>query len=189
MASRSHAEDQQSSTNAINRKHTSGNEKDLQQVPVGKKRRGLIERSLLLLFWGLALLCVVASVVVLTVKFYLVPNLNQFREQIEAIVVESSGQPITFEELEASWSGLNPVFRLSNVRLKDESMESNFSFSELYVEISSLSLFKGEVELLAFRFLKPEISVVRNRDGAVSILGITVFPHAEVGDNHLIDWF
>ncbi|MEK9867524.1 MAG: hypothetical protein VW621_07645, partial [Betaproteobacteria bacterium] len=134
----------------------------MQQATVGKKRRGLIERSLLLLLWGLAAACVVASVVVLTVKFYLVPNLDQFREQIEAVVVESSGQPLTFEEIEASWSGLNPVFRLSNVRLKDESRENNFSFSELYVEISSLSLLKGEVELLAFRFLKPEILVVRN---------------------------
>ena len=161
----------------------------MQQATVGKKRRGLIERSLLLLLWGLAAACVVASIVVLTVKFYLVPNLDQFREQIEAVVVESSGQPFTFEEIESSWSGLNPVFRLSNVRLKDESRENNFSFSELYVEISSLSLLRGEVELLAFRFLKPEILVVRNRDGAVSILGITVFPHAEVGDNHLIDWF
>ncbi|MEL0130959.1 MAG: hypothetical protein VW880_06050, partial [Betaproteobacteria bacterium] len=161
----------------------------MQQATVGKKRRGLIERSLLLLLWGLAAACVVASVVVLTVKFYLVPNLDQFREQIEAVVVESSGQPLTFEEIEASWSGLNPVFRLSNVRLRDESRENNFSFSELYVEISSLSLLKGEVELLAFRFLKPEILVVRNRGGGVSIAGITVFPHAEVGDNHLIDWF
>ncbi|MEK9917250.1 MAG: hypothetical protein VW645_07460, partial [Betaproteobacteria bacterium] len=134
----------------------------MQQATVGKKRRGLIERSLLLLLWGLAAACVVASVVVLTAKFYLVPNLDQFREQIEAVVVESSGQPLTFEEIEASWSGLNPVFRLSNVRLRDESMENNFSFSELYVEISSLSLLKGEVELLAFRFLKPEILVVRN---------------------------
>ena len=161
----------------------------MQQATVGKKRRGLIERSLLLLLWGLAAACVVASVIVLTVKFYLVPNLDQFREQIEAVVVESSGQPLTFEEIEASWSGLNPVFRLSNVRLRDESIENNFSFSELYVEISSLSLLKGEVELLAFRFLKPEILVVRNRGGGLSIAGIKVFPHAEVGDNHLIDWF
>ena len=75
---------------------------------MGKLGRFALELALLLAIAG--------ALVLLTLRYRILPDIERYHEQITAAASAAIGQPLTIGRIEADWDGLRPRLLLSDVQ-------------------------------------------------------------------------
>lgn len=126
-------------------------------------------RATLALLW---FAIIVFSVIILSLRYLILPNIDEYRERIAAKVSEALGQTVTIKQLHASWNGLNPHLSLRNIDIYDTEQRVALSFDHIEASVSWLSIALLEPRLSSLTIHDPALSIRREEDGTIYIAGI-----------------
>ena len=131
---------------------------------MGKLTRFALELVLLLAIAGALLL--------LTLRYRILPDIEHYHEQITAAASAAIGQPLTIGKIEADWDGLRPRLLLSNVQILDQQGHVALNLPRLENTVAWTSLPTAELRFYSLVIDNPDLSVRRDVRGQWYVAGI-----------------
>ena len=125
------------------------------------------------------------AAIVLALRYWLLPDIERYRPQIEARVAAAVGQPIRIGAIDAGWDGLRPQIALSDVRIYDAEGREALVLPSVENILSWRSLLHGEVRLRALRIQGPRLAIRRDAAGTLYVAGFKLAPGG--GDSGFAD--
>ena len=120
----------------------------------------------------LALGCyVVLCVAFLGVRHWVLPNIDQWREPLQRQLSSLLSLRVTLGSVAADWRGVHPRFKLTETTLRDERGRTLLQIPALDVVVAWHSLLTGDPEFLGFRADGVELTIRRDLNGRMSLLG------------------
>lgn len=128
------------------------------------------------------------SSLLLLLRYWLLPDIEHYRETIASVISEASGQHITFGEISANWDGFRPHMMLRTIKVHDK--EGNVSLLLHRVEgtLSWRSLLHGELRLREIRIEQPDLIIHRDSSGAIHVAGFALTSELTDDANGFSDW-
>ncbi len=120
---------------------------------------------------------------VLVLRFWLLPDIERYRDDIAAAVTRTVGKPVKIGRIEAGWLGLNPRISLSDVRIYDPEGREALALPSVENVLSWSSVLRGEPRLHSLVIEGLRLQVRRDSEGALYVAG------RKVGaDGGFTDW-
>lgn len=136
----------------------------------------MVKKSLIWLYsaatWLLWVGVILMACVVLGLRYYVLPNIQQYKPDIVAYASQAAGQKIDIGKIKAGWSGLHPHLDLYDLKLYDAQGRPALVLGHVETELSWLSLALGDLRLSSLVIHQPELTIRREADGAVYVAGI-----------------
>src|SRR5262245_52275194 len=126
------------------------------------------------------------AVLLLGLRFWVLPKVAEHREQIAAIAARTIGQPVKIGAIEAGWYGLRPQINLSDVRILDAEGREALVLPSIENVLSWSSLLHGEVRLSMVVIDGLRVTVRRDVAGEIYVAGLKV--GANPGTPGFTDW-
>lgn len=139
------------------------------------------------LVWALLAVAFVTGAVVLGLRYWLLPNIDHFRDDIARVVSNASRQHISIGKISGNWDGLRPRLVLENVTVYDRSDRPALEFSRVDSTLSWRSLAIMRVSFHALDIYKPVLDVRRDPQGGIWVAGIELDQSAGEGGG-FADW-
>ena len=149
--------------------------------------RPALRRAGRLLGWAAVLLYFGFVVLVLALRYSILPNIEQYRPGIEQLSSRALGLQVNIGRIDASWLGLSPDLTLSNVQISDAEGRPALAFSRIEAVLSWWSVPKATLKLRLLRIDEP---VLHLRPDAKKKKIITDIPLADSNENdgQVSDW-
>ena len=138
------------------------------------------------LVWGFWIVYFAFVVLVLVLRYGVLPHIERYRPDIERLASRQLGQSVSIGRIEASWEGINPDLTLLDVRFAERDGRQAFAFSRVEAILSWWSVPSAELKLRLLRINQPTLNVRRDVAGRIFIAGMPV-TH-EPGGNGASDW-
>ena len=138
------------------------------------------------LTWGLLAVVLALAAAVITLRYWILPNVESYREDIARVVSERARQKVTIERIDANWEGLRPQLKLENLTVHDAAGRPSFRLSRMDLTLSWLSLATLDLRFHAIDIHRPTLHVRRDARGSVSIAGVEL--SGGEGDSGFADW-
>jgi uncharacterized protein (TIGR02099 family) len=147
------------------------------------------KRLHLILWVSVGLLLFFCAAVVLSLRYWILPDIERYHDLISVSVSKSIGQPVTIGRIEADWRGIRPHLLLSDVRILDRNnpQVSALAFHHVDGVVSWLSLLTGQVRLYSLELDQPDLLIKRDAQGVLHIAGVALGGPPKAGNN-LADW-
>ena len=140
-------------------------------------------RFVLWTFWAIYFGFVV---LVLVLRYSVLPNIESYRGDIERLASQGLGQAVSIGRIEASWAGVNPDLTLLDVRIADAQGRPALAFSSVETVLSWWSVPRLQLRLQLLRIDEPTLHLRRETDGRIFIAGIPL--SQEGGNSNVSDW-
>lgn len=127
------------------------------------------------------------AILFLTLRYWVLPNVERYRADIVEAVTQAVGLPVTVERISADWRGLRPQLELVNVRLFDAGGHEALVLPSVVNVIAWRSLLFLDLRLHALEVDELKLSVRRDAQGRITVAGILLEPEKQ-GDGRLTDW-
>ena len=131
-------------------------------------------RILVAYFWsGFALVVLAVAVFVSLVRLML-PEIGEYRSEIETWVSQYMAQPVEIDEIQADWRGWTPHLHLTGIRLLDTTRSrtlTNFEHADVTVDMFASVIRRGLVPG-KLTVSGVELTLLRSPNGAVTIEGV-----------------
>lgn len=142
-----------------------------------------LRRSLTWLFWlgyfGFAL-------VILVLRYLVLPNIENYRAEIERGISQAAGLPVSIARIDTHWQGLRPHLSLRGFGIHDAAGQPGLTFDTVETELSWTSLWRWELRLHRLEVDSPALRIRREKDGRIFVAGIELNTAASGAD--LSDW-
>lgn len=138
------------------------------------------------LVWGFWLTYFGFVVLVLSLRYGVLPHIEDYRVDIERLASRELGQTVSIGRIEASWEGINPDLTLLDVRIADAEGRPALAFSRVESILSWWSVPSAQLKLRLLRINEPTLHLRRSVDGRVFIAGIPI--NRERNDNDVSGW-
>jgi uncharacterized protein (TIGR02099 family) len=126
------------------------------------------------------------AALVLALRFWLLPGIEQYREHIVAAVSRAVGAPVKIGAIEAGWLGLRPQVNFYDVRLYDAQGREALALPAVENVIAWRSLLVGGLRLHSLAIDRPRLGVRRDAAGALYVAGVKL---SDAPSDHRIgDW-
>jgi len=136
---------------------------------------------------GAVLICgFVFALVVLGVRFWVLPNIEDYRETIARELSAATQQRITIGRLQGRWSGINLQLTLDDLAVFDRAGRPALKLERVDSTLSWWSLVLWEPRFDSIEIEHPDLNVTRNKHGVLSVAGIELAENA--GGGGLADW-
>ena len=119
----------------------------------------------------------------LALRFWLLPDIERYRDHIVAAVSRSVGQPVRIGGIEAGWLGLNPRIALSDVRIYDREGREALVLPAVENVLAWTPLLRGELRLHSLMIDGLRLQVRRDAAGLLYVAGTKLG-----GDSQFTDW-
>ena len=139
-----------------------------------------------LCFYGVVAALLLAGSVVLGLRYWLLPNAEAYRTDLEAALSKATGQRITIGHISGDWQGWRPHVSLGEVTLYDKAGQAALTLDRIDQSLSWLSLVFLEPRFYSLEIRHPELTVRRLEDGRIVVAGIDVGKTEDGGG--LSDW-
>jgi uncharacterized protein (TIGR02099 family) len=146
----------------------------------------LTHRLWRVVIWGFWLVYFGFVLLVLALRYSILPNIENYRGDIERIASQGLGQPVSIGRIEASWAGINPDLTLFDVRIADTQGRPALAFSRVESILSWWSVPSAQLQLRLLRIDEPTLHLRRDTDGRISVAGIPL--SQERSDGAVADW-
>jgi len=123
----------------------------------------------------------------LAARYWLLPRIDQARPWIEARASALLAADVRIGRIEATWRGIDPVLRLSDVRLLGPAGEINLALPRVDATIAWATAPLLWIRFQSLAFEAPELDVRRLADGRYQVAGYVLDPHAR-GNGGALDW-
>ena len=136
--------------------------------------------------WTLLTCAFVFALVILVVRFWVLPHIGDYREPIAQQLSEATRQRVTIGKLDGRWSGLNLQLTLGDVVLYDRANQPALTLQRIDSTLSWWSLILREPRFDSIEIRNSALNVKRDAKGVFSIAGIELNQHADGGG--ISDW-
>lgn len=126
------------------------------------------------------------AAVFLGLRYWLLPNIENYRGDIIAKVSRSIGLPVKIGAITTDWQGLRPRLSTVDVRVYDRNGREALVLPAVENVIGWRSLFVGELRSHSFVIDRPKLAVRRDASGEVYVAGIRV--SGDKGEGKVTDW-
>lgn len=125
------------------------------------------------------------TVLVLALRFVVLPKVADYRDEIERAASKAVGQPVSIGRIEARWQGLNPDLVLDDVVVADRQGGAAFSLTRVEGVMSWQSLLRLRPILSLLAFDGPVLHVRREVNGKLTVAGMDT---ESEGDPAFAEW-
>lgn len=132
------------------------------------------------------LLAVAAGVVVLSLRYWILPDIEQYHDDVTQAASQAIGLPVTIGKISGGWRGLRPNLTFNDVRLYDAHGNNTLILKQVDNVLSWMTVLTGELRLHALEIDEPDLLVRRDKQGRLHIAGLQA--GAQGGDGKLSDW-
>lgn len=110
--------------------------------------------------------------VYLVLRFYLLPNIHQYKDEIAARISNVAQQRITIGDIRATWDKLHPVVATSNITIYDAQNRPALEFEHIVATLSWKSLSSLQPRLADLSIVSPQLIIRRETLGDIFVAGI-----------------
>ncbi|MBI5330387.1 MAG: TIGR02099 family protein [Betaproteobacteria bacterium] len=121
---------------------------------------------------------IVVCAVALALRFWFLPDIGQYKAELEREASRAVGAPVRIGQLQADWLGLNPRVSLLGVRVQPKE-GAPLILPRVDAIASWLSLPLFDLRLARLDVVAPQLVIRRDRDGILYVGGIPVNQSAE----------
>lgn len=121
------------------------------------------------LLWGII---IVVAVSVLTLRWFVLPNVQNYKDDIARNISEAAGQQVTIGGIKAGWDGMRPYLDLREIVVHDAKNNPALSLDHVEASLSWLSIPLMEPRLASLTIHEPRLTVRRDEAGAIYVAGI-----------------
>ncbi len=157
----------------------------LKYFPIRLIRHGLKWLSRIILV-VLALAAVMGALAIIVLRYWLLPDIEQYHDKITASLSGAIGNPVTIGKIQGDWQGFLPHLNFTDVRILDEQRQPALVLQRIEGDVSWMSLFTAELRLASLEIDRPELLIRRDVQGKFFIGGVALSKKG--GDNNLADW-
>jgi uncharacterized protein (TIGR02099 family) len=126
------------------------------------------------------------TVLFLTLRYLVLPNIDHYKGDIEQAASRALGNPVSISRVYASWSGFRPSLFLGDVVLHDRQGRPALSLPSISATISWWSI-AGTVRFHALELNRPNLEIRREADGKLFVAGIQL-DLSKPSDGKGLDW-
>ncbi|HWA13370.1 MAG TPA: YhdP family protein [Burkholderiales bacterium] len=116
----------------------------------------------------------VFMVLVLGLRYYVLPNIDAYRAAIEDAVSQATGQKVAIGAVHGSWKGYRPELDLADVKVFDDRGEVAFQLDRVEAVLAWVSLLSAQVRFDSIEVRGPRVDVRRDAQGGLHVAGIAV---------------
>jgi len=140
-----------------------------------------------ILGWVLLALYFLFAAALLSLRYWILPKVAEYRSDIEQSVSKALGQRITIGAIEADWRGLRPELLLANVTVFDHDGRAALSLPAVEATLAWTSALIASPRFYSLVFDRPRLEIRRDEAGRFYVAGIEL--HAEqAGDAGIARW-
>jgi len=133
-----------------------------------------------------AVMAVLMAVAIIVLRYWLLPDIEQYHGKITASLASAIGNPVTIGKIEGDWQGFRPRLGFSDVHILDEQQQAALVLPSINASVSWMSLLTAELRLASLEIDRPELLVRRDAQGNIYIGGVAISKQS--GDRDLADW-
>ena len=122
------------------------------------------------------------ALVVLAVRFWVLPDIERYREPIVAAMSRGLGLPVSVGAIRAGWLGLRPQIDLADVRIHDAQGREALVLPSIENVVAWRSLLHGELRLHSMAIDGPRLAVRRDAAGDFFVAGLKMARGEDGGD-------
>src|SRR5258706_11882572 len=136
-----------------------------------------------------AFLLVVFAVAVLWLRYWGLPNMDRYRDDIVSSISRAAGVAVSAQRIRGGWEGLRPFVSLDGFQMNDRGGKAALAFDRAEVTLSWWNLALGRIRFHDVEFHRPALSLRRGKDGLV-YLGDKLLNTAgpEEDDGRFTEW-
>jgi uncharacterized protein (TIGR02099 family) len=123
---------------------------------------------------------------VVALRYWILPNIGQYREDIAASITRAADQRVTIGAIDASWERLRPHLLLRDVQVYDRQGRPALALQHVDGTLSWWTLLVGELRLHSLEIKDPVLSLRRDVAGHIFIAGIEL--NQPDSDSGFADW-
>jgi uncharacterized protein (TIGR02099 family) len=123
---------------------------------------------------------------VVALRYWILPNIGQYREDIAVSITRSAGQRVTIGAIDANWERLRPHLVLRDVQVYDRQGRPALALQHVDGTLSWWTLLVGELRLHSLEIKDPVLSLRRDAEGHIFIAGIKL--NQPDSDSGFADW-
>jgi uncharacterized protein (TIGR02099 family) len=130
------------------------------------------------------------AAVFLALRFWLLPQVERYRGEVEAALTRAVGLPVRIGGLQADWDGLRPRLVVSDLRVHDREGREALVLPAVEPVVAWGTLLAGELRLHTLAIEGPRLTVRRAADGAIHVAGVMLqaTQAGGAGDDRLAGW-
>src|SRR5574340_743522 len=133
-----------------------------------------------------AAIAVVSALAIILLRYWLLPDVEQYHDRITAALTEAIGNTVTIGRIEGDWQGLQPYLSLADVHILNEQRQAALVLPRVDASVSWMSLFAAELRLASLEIRRPELLIRRDAQGKLFVGGMALSNRG--GDYNLADW-
>lgn len=137
--------------------------------------------------WTLVGLYFLAAVTMLVLRFWALPRIADYKDEIAAAVSRALGEKVTIERVDAEWYGLHPRLELGGVRIYDRRGEEALALPYVAASIAWRSIAARELRFRSLVLDRPDLQIRRDPQGRLFIAGLELRP-SEGPSGGTADW-
>ena len=141
-----------------------------------------------LLTWVLIVAAVCFSCLLLSLRYWLLPGIEQYRENIASAISHASGQHVTIGGISADWNGFRPHMMLRAIKVHDKEGNITLLLHQLEGTLAWRSLLHGELQFREIGIEQPDLIVHRDAAGAIHVAGFALNRSLPEDENGFSDW-
>ena len=123
----------------------------------------------------------------LTLRYAVLPNISQYKADVEQVATKALGKPVSIATIQASWRGLRPYLSLNNVVIHDQNGQPALTLPTVSATLSWWSLVVADVRLQRLEVDRPDMDIRRDANGNLYVAGIFI-DMQKTGDGKGVDW-
>jgi uncharacterized protein (TIGR02099 family) len=124
---------------------------------------------------------------VLTLRYWLLPNVDQLRAPIVRTIAQAVKQPLEISHLEGSWRGYRPELKLHGLRVLDPDGQAVLTLDRVDAVLSWVALLSGRLTFHSIEFDGASLEVRRDANGGLWVAGTVIEPGSGEGGG-FADW-
>ncbi|MCX7194913.1 MAG: hypothetical protein NTV37_03225 [Proteobacteria bacterium] len=124
--------------------------------------------------FGAVLLLIVVGGLLLTLRYWILPDIERYHDNISAMVSYVVGQPVTIGKIEADWQGIRPHLSFTDVLILDKHGQTLLALRQVDNVVSWTTVLTGQVRLYSLEINQPDLLVKRDAQGLLYVAGMTM---------------
>ncbi|RLJ67734.1 YhdP family protein [Sulfurisoma sediminicola] len=148
--------------------------------------RPRVRAGLRVLGWTLGVLYFAFALLVLALRYAILPEIENYRPDIERVLTAKLGQQVAIRHIEAGWQGLRPSLTLSGLELRDAAKRPVLVLEHVEADLGWSSLLYLAPRLHRLEIVAPAVAVRRDAAGKLFVAGLAV--EASSAEDGIGDW-
>lgn len=127
-----------------------------------------------LLTWGILAAGFLFAATILTLRYWILPDIAAYRDDIAQTLSRAAQQRITIGGISANWDGLRPQLALTQVVVHDAAERPALELPRVDATLSWRSAVRLQVDFHALDIYRPVLTVRRDARGGITVAGIAM---------------